>query len=107
MQNEHEFLLAASAALDSLKRHLIAREDEQPSGITVDDHNGKLRVLFEKSNDQFVIAPNPSLCEIWVSAPASNLQLLWDSRTEKFLFPPTGENLLPLIDRLISEHHTP
>jgi len=107
MQNEHEFQLAARLALDSLRRHLIAREDQQPAGITVDNRDGHLRILFEKPDHQLVIATNPSLREIWVSAPASNLQLLWDSRTEKFLFPPTGENLLPLIDRLISEHHTP
>jgi len=64
-----------------------------------------LRVLFEKLEDKFVIAPNATVREIRVSATGSHFQLLWDSRTEKFIFPPTGENLIPLIDRLISEHH--
>jgi frataxin-like iron-binding protein CyaY len=105
MQDEHEFQIAAIAAFASLKRHLIEREEKQPVGLEVDDRDGTLRVLFERPRDQWVIAPNSCVREIWISASTSNLQLLWDSRTEKFIFPPTGESLITLIDRLISEHH--
>jgi len=103
--NEREFRRAVAVALDALKRHLIAREEHTHPALEIDDRSGALNVLFENLGEKLVVAPNDSVRQIWVSAPAATHRLDWDSRTEKFILPRTGESLIPLLDRLISEHH--
>jgi hypothetical protein len=103
-QDEHDFRLTAQAALDSLKRRLIQREPDQHAAFEVEQQDRALSVLFEHSGSKFVIAPNVAARQIQISAQNTDFLLDWDSRTEKFIFSRTGENLGPLVDRLISEH---
>jgi frataxin-like iron-binding protein CyaY len=105
MHDEHDFLLTATAVLDSLKRHLIDRAEHDHLAFEVREQQDGLSVLFVDSGDRLVIDPQSSTRQMRVTAPTADFQLDWDSRTEKFFFPRTGENLIPLIDRLISEHH--
>jgi iron donor protein CyaY len=106
MQDELEFRRVAEAALNSLKQHLIEREEDAEAGFEVEEQNGVLNVLFEEPAGKFVITPNTPVRQIWVSALATSFKLDWNQRTESFLLPRTGELLIPLIDRLISEHLT-
>ena len=48
MMDELEFRRTAEGALEALKRHLIAREEEQDAGFEVEEQNGVLNVLFEE-----------------------------------------------------------
>lgn len=107
MQNELEFRRAAGTALDSLKRHLIAREEDQLAAFEVEEQSGVLNILFEEPGARFVITPNAPLRQIWISALATSFKLNWDSRMEQFILPRTGETLITLVDRLIGEHHAP
>lgn len=104
MLDELEFRRLAESALDTLKRHLIAREEEDEAGFEVEEQNGVLNVVFEEPPGKFVITPNTPVRQIWISALSTSFKLDWDPGAGAFIFPRTGEQLGPLLDRLIKEN---
>jgi len=107
MSDDQDFRRRAEAALDNLKRRLIAREESEQAGFEVEEQSGVLNVLFEDPAARFVITPNAPVRQIWISALATSFKLDWDSKLEEFILPRTGETLAALIDRLIGEQHAP
>lgn len=103
MIDEQDFRRAAEGALDTLKRHLIAREEEEDAGFEVEEQNGVLNVLFEEPPGKFVITPNTPVRQIWISALSTSFKLDWDASAANFILPRTGEKLADLVDRLIQE----
>jgi iron-sulfur cluster assembly protein CyaY len=103
MMDELEFRRAAEGALEALKRHLILREEESDSGFEVEEQNGVLNVLFEDGATKFVITPNTPVRQIWISALSTSFKLDWDQAAAAFVLPRSGEQLAPLVDRLIGE----
>jgi iron donor protein CyaY len=103
MMDEREFRRTAESALDALKRHLIAREEEADAGFEVEEQNGVLNVLFEDPSGKFVITPNTPVRQIWISALATSFKLDWDAKASTFVLARTGEAMAPLMDRLIEE----
>jgi iron donor protein CyaY len=103
MMDELDFRRTAESALDALKRHLIQREEDADAGFEVEEQNGVLNVLFENPPGKFVITPNTPVRQIWISALSSSFKLDWDSKASKFVLPRTGEQMIPLVDRLIQE----
>lgn len=103
MIDEQEFRRAAESALESLKRHLIEREEEEDAGFEVEEQNGVLNVLFEEPPGKFVITPNTPVRQIWISALSTSFKLDWDASASEFVFPRSGEKLVDLVDRLIQE----
>ena len=99
-----EFRSLAETALGSLMQHLIAREAEDESGFEVEGQGGLLNVLFEEPAGKFVITPNAPVRQIWISALSTSFKLDWDPGTGAFVLPRTGEELTPLVERLIGEH---
>ena len=104
MLDEMEFRRAAEGAIDALKKHLIAREEEDEAGFEVEEQGGVLNVVFEEPPGKFVITPNTPVRQIWISALATSFKLDWDATSSAFVLPRTGEKLIPLIDRLIDEN---
>lgn len=104
MQDETEFRRAAEAAIETLKQHLIAREEDDNAGFEVEEQNGVLNVLFEAPSSKFVITPNTPMRQIWISALSTSFKLDFDVKMEQFILPRTGETLITLVDRLIGEH---
>ena len=104
MQDEMEFRRAAEGALDALKKHLIAREEEDEAGFEVEEQGGVLNVVFEEPPGKFVVTPNTPVRQIWISALATSFKLDWDAAGRTFVLPRTGEQLIPLVDRLIEEN---
>ena len=102
MLEELEFRRLADTALDALKRHLIVRE-EQNAAFEVEEQNGALNVLFEEPAGKFVITPNTPVRQIWISALSTSFKLDWDQVAGAFVLPRTGEQLTPLVDRLIDD----
>jgi CyaY protein len=107
MPSEQEFRHTSEAALSSLKRHLIAREEDEQSGFEVEEQGGVLNILFEDPVARFVITPNTPVRQIWISALATSFKLDWDAQRQEFILPRSGETLLALVDRLIAEQHAP
>ena len=104
MQDELEFRRVAESALDSLKKHLIAREEEDEAGFEVEEQGGVLNVVFEQPPGKFVVTPNTPVRQIWISALSTSFKLEWDAAARTFVLPRTGEQLIPLVDRLIDEN---
>ncbi len=104
MVDELEFRSLVERALEALKQHLFAREEEADSGFEVEEQNGVLNVLFDEPAGKFVITPNTPVRQIWISALSTSFKLDWDETAKKFILPRTGEHLEPLVDRLIEEH---
>jgi iron donor protein CyaY len=104
MQDEIEFRRVAESALDALKKHLIAREEEDEAGFEVEEQGGVLNVVFEEPAVKFVITPNTPVRQIWISALSTSFKLDWDAPAGAFVLPRTGETLIPLVDRLINEN---
>ena len=104
MQDEIEFRRAAESALETLKKHLIAREEENEAGFEVEEQGGVLNVVFEEPAVKFVITPNTPVRQIWISALSTSFKLDWDATAGAFVLPRTSEKLIPLVDRLINEN---
>lgn len=105
MLEELEFRRVAENALDALKRHLIEREEESDAEFEVEEQNGVLNVLFEEPHGKFVITPNTPVRQIWISALSTSFKLDWNATASAFVLPRTGEQLTPLVDRLIEENN--
>jgi iron donor protein CyaY len=104
MLDELEFRRHAEIALETLKQHLIEREEADDAGFEVEEQNGVLNVVFEEPAGKFVITPNTPIRQIWISALSTSFKLDWDPEESAFALPKTGEALTPLVDRLIGEH---
>jgi CyaY protein len=104
MLDELEFRRLAEIALSALMQYLIAQEEEAESRFEVDEQNGVLNITFEEPAGKFVITPNAPVRQIWISALSTSFKLDWDEAATAFTLPRTGEQLMPLVDRLIAEH---
>jgi CyaY protein len=104
MLDEQEFRRAADAAIEALEQHLIRREDEGDAPFESEAQGGVLYVVFEEPPGKFVITPNAPVRQIWISALATSFKLDWDTAAAAFILPRTGEQLIPLIDRLIGDY---
>src|ERR1700723_425785 len=104
MMDELEFRGLADTALDSLRRHLIVREEEEEAGFEVEEQNGVLNVVFEEPPGKFVITPNTPVRQIWISALSTSFKLEWSGDAEAFVLPKTGETLKEVVERAINQH---
>src|SRR5664280_2561367 len=104
MLDEQEFCSLAEIALNSLMQHLIVREEEAEAGFEVDEQSGVLNITFEEPTGKFVITPNAPMRQIWISALSTSFKLDWDAVATVFTLPRTGEQLMPLVERLIEEN---
>jgi CyaY protein len=103
MMDELEFRRAAETALDALLQHLIVLEAKPDANFEVEGQGGLLNVLFEEPAGKFVITPNAPVRQIWISALSTSFKLDWDQAASAFILPRTGEQLTPLVDRLIAQ----
>jgi CyaY protein len=103
MLDEQEFRRVAEAALEMLMQHLMMREAETGAGFEVEQEGGVLNVIFEEPAAKFVITSNAPVRQIWISALSTSFKLDWDQAASAFILPRTGEQLAPLVDRLIGK----
>ncbi|MBZ5646586.1 MAG: iron donor protein CyaY [Acidobacteriia bacterium] len=99
--DEQDFRRKADAALESLKRSLMAAEDQ--ADIEVEDQAGALHICFEDPPAKFVISPQSATGQIWISALSTSFKLDWSDAANDFVFTKTGERLKALMARLINE----
>ena len=100
MLEENDFRKQADAALESLKQSLITAEES--AEIEVEDQAGALHISFEDGS-RFVISPNAPVRQIWISALATSFKLDWSEQKVDFVLLKTGEELKPLVSRLINQ----
>jgi len=99
--DEQEFRRAAESAIEALKQHLFAREEQDEAGFEVEEQGGVLNVVFEDPAGKFVITANTPVRQIWISALSTSFKLDWDAGG--FILAKTGEAFQPLVDRLIDQ----
>jgi iron donor protein CyaY len=100
MLDENEFRKRADAALESLKQSLITAEES--ADLEVEDQSGALHISFDDGS-RFVISPNAPVRQIWISALATSFKLDWSDANQDFVLLKTGEELKPLVSRLINQ----
>lgn len=101
MLEELDFRRKADAAVESLKKSLIAAEDD--ADIEVEEQNGVLNVVFEEPPAKFVITPNTPVRQIWISALSTSFKLDWSADANDFVLEKTGERLKALVGRLVNQ----
>jgi len=101
MLEELDFRRKADAAVEALKKSLIAAEDD--AAIEVEEQNGVLNIVFEEPPAKFVITPNAPVRQIWISALSTSFKLDWSETANDFVLDKTGERLKPLVGRLVNQ----
>ena len=100
--DEKDFQRKADAAFEDLKRRLLILGDQH--GFDVEGESGKLEVIFEEPEEaKFVISPNTPVREIWISALSTSFKLAWSVAKNAFVLEKTGENLLDVMSRVVSQ----
>jgi iron donor protein CyaY len=100
MLDELEFRKRADEAFAALKKSLIAAEDD--ADIEVEDQAGALHISFE-DGARFVVSPNAPVRQIWISALTTSFKLSWSDTSNSFVLDKTGETLMQLMGRILSE----
>jgi CyaY protein len=102
MIDEKDFQRKADTAFEDLKRRLLTLGDEH--GFDVEGESGKLEVIFEEPEEaKFVVSPNTPVREIWISALSTSFKLSWSDSKNAFILEKTGENLLDVMSRVVSQ----
>ena len=102
MLEEKDFQRKADSAFIDLKKRLLTAGDV--FNFDVEGESGKLEVLFEDPEEaKFVISPNTPVREIWISALSTSFKLGWSESRNTFVLEKTGEDLLQVMTRVISE----
>jgi len=99
--DEREFQQSAEKAMERLTRALYAVEEA--AGFEVEQRGGALHLSFEEPPGTFVISPNSAARQIWISALSTSFKLDWSEAYADFVLGASGEPLLPLVGRLITE----
>jgi|SRR5450432_3074877 len=102
MLDEKDFQKKADGAFEDLKRRLLKAGDEH--GFDVEGESGKLEVIFEEPEEaKFVVSPNTPVREIWISALSTSFKLGWSETANRFMLEKTGEDLLAVMSRVVSQ----
>jgi iron donor protein CyaY len=99
--DEQEFRRRAEPALETLKASLIRAE--AGSDFEVEEQSGALHVSFDDPPGRFVISPNASARQIWISALSTSFKLDWSEEAGDWVLAKSGEQLKPLVARLLGE----
>lgn len=100
--DEHEFQKRCDTAFEELRRRLAQVGDEH--GFEVEGGSGKLEVLFDEPEEtKFVISPNTPVRQIWISALSTSFKLAWSDAANAFVLEKTGETLMQLMGRILTE----
>jgi iron donor protein CyaY len=102
MLSEHDFQKKADAAFEGLKKRLLLLGDQHD--FDVEGESGKLEIIFEEPEPaRFVISPNSPIREIWISALSTSFKLGWSESKNAFVLEKTGEDLIAVMTRVISQ----
>jgi iron donor protein CyaY len=102
MMDEREFQKQSDATLEALRNRLLDVGDE--NNFEVEGGSGKLEIEFEDEDEtRFVISPNASVRQIWISALTTSFKLAWSDAAQAFVQEKTGENLNQVMSRILTE----
>lgn len=100
--SDAEFQLHAEEAIVELECSFGKLAEDRDIDVQIE--GGVLSVTFEEGEPgRFIVSPNSSARQIWVSARVSSLKFDWLAQTEQFVISATGENLMHAMSRLTQE----
>src|ERR1044072_8940505 len=100
--SETEFQQKAEEAIDDLEKSFGALAEERD--IDVQIQGGVLSVTFEEGEPgRFIVSPNSSVRQLWVSARVASYKFDWSNEAEGFVLAGTGEPLKQVMTRLTQE----
>jgi CyaY protein len=97
-----EFQTRAESAIRELEKAFHALADDRDIDLQVE--GGVLSVTFEEGEPgKFIVSPNSSARQVWVSARVSSFKFGWSEEIGGFVLASTGEPLKDVITRLTRE----
>ena len=100
--SSEEFQQHAEETVSKLESAFSDLADDRDIDVQV--QGGVLTVTFEEGEPgKFIISPNSSALQIWVSARVSSFKFDWSSDKNDFLLASTNENILSVLERLTRE----
>ena len=100
--SEAEFQQRAEQAIAELERAFGELAEERDIDVQVE--GGVLNVNFEEGEPgRFIVSPNSSVRQLWVSARVSSYKFDWVSDAGEFTLASSGETLRQVMTRLTQE----
>jgi len=99
--DERQFQQCAEQSMEQLTQLLYGAEED--GGFEVEERGGALHLTFEESPGAFVVSPNSAARQLWISALSTSFKLDWSEAVADFVLTSSGESLIPLMGRLLSE----
>ena len=99
---EAEFQAKAEQAILDLERAFGALAEDRDLDVQV--QGGVLSVSFEEGEPgKFIVSPNSSVRQLWVSARMASYKVDWSNEENAFVLAGTGETLKQLMTRVTRE----
>lgn len=76
---------------------------EEDAGFETEERGGAVHMAFDDPPGTFVLSPNSSARQIWISALNTSFKLDWNEAQQDWVLAATGEALFALMSRLVSE----
>lgn len=100
--SEAEFQNRSEEAISELERLFGALAEERDIDVQVE--SGVLNVSFEEGEPgRFIVSPNSSVRQLWVSARMASYKLDWIDESRGFVYAGNDETLRQLMTRLTRE----
>ncbi|HVF90796.1 MAG TPA: iron donor protein CyaY [Blastocatellia bacterium] len=100
--SEAGFVEKVEQAIAVLEQSFADLADDREIDVGVE--GGVLTVTFEEGEPgRFIVSPNSSVRQIWVSARVSSFKFNWSEEAGQFLLAGTGEPLKEVMTRLTRE----
>ena len=100
--SEADFKQKAEEAINELEQSFGALAEVRD--IDVEVEGGVLTVTFEEGEPgKFIVSPNSSVSQLWVSARLASFKFDWSSESGSFVLAGTGEPLKQVMTRLAQE----
>ena len=100
--SEGEFQQRAEDTISELEAAFAALGERRDLDVEV--QGGVLSVTFEEGEPgRFIISPNSSVRQLWVSARVASYKFDWSAEANDFLLAGTGEPIKAVMTRLTQE----
>ena len=100
--SDAEFQSRAEAAIAELEQAFSRLADDRDIDVQVE--GGVLSIDFEEGEPgRFIVSPNSSARQVWVSARVSSFKFGWSDEAATFVLAGTNETLKDVMTRLARE----
>jgi len=100
--SEAEFQEKAEAAIAELEGAFASLSEQRDLDVQVE--GGVLSIEFEEGEPgRFIVSPNSSVKQLWVSARVASFKFDWSADAGDFVLASTGESLKQVMTRLTRE----